>query len=77
MIAAVKEDFATAAPNEPDDHGGGDFFAFWSAPNEADNFIFPMKRSELAEWSIRAWELSRERKQAGRAEELTQLEKEV
>src|SRR5260370_1400394 len=38
VIAAVKEDVATAATNEPDDHG--DSLAFWSAHNEASNFIF-------------------------------------
>jgi len=40
VIAAVKEDVAAAATNEPDDHGDGDFFAFWSAHNEAGNFTF-------------------------------------
>src|ERR1700688_4838334 len=39
VIAAVKEDVATAATNEPDDHGNGDFFVFGSAHNEAGNFI--------------------------------------
>src|ERR1700688_893259 len=39
VIAAVKEDVATAATNEPDNHDDGDFFAFWSAHNEAGNLI--------------------------------------
>ena len=40
VIAAVKENVATTAPNEPDDHGDIYFFAFGRTHNEACNFIF-------------------------------------
>ena len=40
VMMALLKDVATAATNEPDDHGDCDFFPFWSAHNEAGNFVF-------------------------------------